>query len=146
VSRFAAFRQSRTPYDSRSMRNLTFLWPHLVQAVQLTLKLRPRDEAERSRVLDLCLLGVIAIDTSKRVLDANSVARRLLDRRDALAREKGLLVACAEETRARLDRALSAVLKRERAGGESCLLSTVCDEGLLAVHVMRSTEALRRWA
>jgi DNA-binding CsgD family transcriptional regulator len=144
VSRFAAFRQSRTPYDSRSMGNLMFLWPHLVQAVRLTLKLRPRVEAERSRVLDLCPLGVIVIDTSKRVLDANSVARRLLDRRDVLACEKGLLVACAEETRARLDRALSAVLKRERAGAESCLLSTVCDEGLLAVHVMRSTEALRR--
>jgi DNA-binding CsgD family transcriptional regulator len=144
VSRFAAFRQSRKPYDSISMRNLSYLWPHLVQAVRLTLKLRPPVEADRSHVLDLCLLGVIAVDSSRRVLEANATARRMLDRGEALACRQGRLVACAEETRARLDRALSAVLKDERAGTESCLLSTVFEDRLLAVHVMRSTSAIRR--
>ncbi len=146
ISRFAVFRQSRKPYDSRSLRNLSSLWPHLTRAVQLTLKLLPTagTELAPSSVFDLCLMGVITIDAERRVLDTNTVGRSLLDRRAALTCEGGYLMACNAETQAKLDRAVSLVSEREHEPAESFLVSTASAEQPLAVCVMRVTAAIRR--
>jgi len=144
ISRFAVLRQSRKPYPARSLRNLATLWPHMVRAARLTLQLVPRAQTQPTRcLLDLCPLGVLVIDSAGRVVDANAIGRHILQCRDALRCQAGLLVACADETRARFERALSNVAKTGRSPAEALLLATVSGARAHVVSIVQSSARLR---
>lgn len=97
---FGARPQGRRPFAEVERRRLRALTGHLVQAVRIQAKLEVAlcHERAQAEVMDRLPLGVFLLDARGRVVGMNAAARKIVEQRDGLILDRGVLV--ATETRA----------------------------------------------
>jgi DNA-binding CsgD family transcriptional regulator/PAS domain-containing protein len=100
-------RKSR-PFKATAAAQLQKLLPHLQSALQIRARLGLAGMQERASaaVLDKLAFGVIQLDARGRLLTANAVAHRILERNDGLALSRLGLRASSSNDDARLQRAI----------------------------------------
>jgi DNA-binding CsgD family transcriptional regulator/PAS domain-containing protein len=97
---FAVRPSGRRPFGSVERRRLGATAPHLIRAMRIHAMLERTQSHERTaaEVMDRLPLGIFLLDDRGRVVQMNAAARKIVERKDALRLDRGVLVAL--ETRA----------------------------------------------
>src|SRR5262245_32278227 len=97
---WAARPSERRAFGAAERRRLGSITPHLVRAMRIHAKLEATLSHERAaaEVMDRLPLGIFLLDSRGRVVQMNAAARSIVERKDALRRGRGVLMAL--ETRA----------------------------------------------
>lgn len=97
---FAVRPARRRPFGEPERARLATISPHLIRAMRIHAMLETTQSHERTgaEVMDRLPLGIFLLDERGRVVQMNAAARKIVERKDALRLDRGVLV--ARETRA----------------------------------------------